>query len=160
MLILIIGLLIGVSAGLVLGYKYTRVRLNSRIDELQKLADKHLAIMNLFSMWIQNKESNLKIETYLKEKNINRIAIYGMSFAGERLYDELENSDIEIAFCIDKNANNIYKDVIILSPDDEIPDDVDAIIVTAFTFFEEIEMKLKSKVNTKIISLDDIVYSL
>ena len=118
--------------------------------------------MNLFSMWLQNKEAGLKIEDYLKEQQIKRIAIYGMSFVGERLYDELEQSDIKVVYCIDKNANNIYKDINVLTPDSglEKEESLDAIVVTAFVFFDEIEANLKKKVNVPILSIDDIVYSL
>jgi hypothetical protein len=35
---------------------------------------------------------------------------------------------------------------------------VDAIVVTAITFFDEIEEKLSEKIDCPIISLDDILY--
>ena len=37
-------------------------------------------------------------------------------------------------------------------------DDVDAIVVTAVTFFDEIEDELHKKVNCPILSLEDILY--
>lgn len=156
----IIGLVLGICLGGILSYKYLFKYFSKRVDRAEQMADKHLAIVNLLSMWLQNKEENLQIETYLKERNIKKIAIYGMSFVGERLYDELEKSDIEICFCIDKNANNIYKDVEIYAPEDNFDTNIDAIIVTAFTYFEEIENDLKLKVSAPIISVDDIIYSL
>ena len=36
------------------------------------------------------------------------IAIYGMSYLGERLADELAGSDITVKYAIDRNADNIY----------------------------------------------------
>lgn len=159
---MIIGFIGGLVLGIVITYKVVKKSMCEQLRKLQQLSDKHLAIMNLFSMWLQNKEAGLKIEDYLKEQQIKRIAIYGMSFVGERLYDELEQSDIKVVYCIDKNANNIYKDINVLTPDSglEKEESVDAIVVTAFVFFDEIEANLKKKVNVPILSIDDIVYSL
>lgn len=44
-----------------------------------------------------------------------------------------------------------------LKPDDTLPD-VDAIIVTAFFFFDEIEQELEDKIDCPIISIEDVVY--
>lgn len=159
MFLLICGLLIGFLVGVVISYKIVKRKMLHQLSRAEGNSDKHLAIVNLLSMWMQNKESGLKIEKYLNAKNIKTIAIYGMSFVGERLYDELENSNIKVTYCIDRNANNIYKDIDVKHPDDELLE-VDAIIVTAFMYFEEIEKKLKEKTNATIISIDDIVYSL
>ena len=79
-----------------------------------------------------------------------------MSFAGETLIDELKNSAIEVVYGIDKRANSLYADVDIVSIEDSL-EDVDAVIVTAITFFDEIEEKLSDKLDCPIISLEDIL---
>ena len=58
---------------------------------------------------------------------------------------------------IDQKADSIYADVDIVFIEDELQE-VDAIVVTAITFFDEIEEKLSRKVDCPIISLDDILY--
>ena len=58
---------------------------------------------------------------------------------------------------IDQKADSIYADVDIVFIEDELQE-VDAIVVTAITFFDEIEEKLSGKVDCPIISLDDILY--
>ena len=73
-----------------------------------------------------------------------------MSFAGETLIDELKNSAIEVVYGIDKRANSLYADVDIVSIEDSL-EDVDAVIVTAITFFDEIEEKLSDKLDCPII---------
>ena len=159
-LFFVCGFSFGLCCGSVIAYKFVKKSMCNQLDRTAKIADKNLAIINLFSMWIQNKENGLKIQDYLVQRNIKKIAIYGMSFVGERLYDELENSDIEVVYCIDKNCNNLYKDILVYNPDDNFEVEVDAVIVTAFTFFDEIEKKLKAKLDVPIISVDDIIYSL
>ena len=41
---------------------------------------------------------------------------------------------------------------------DDLLGDVDAIVVTAVTFFDEIEAALSEKIDSPVISLEDILY--
>ena len=80
-----------------------------------------------------------------------------MSYAGETLIDELKDTEVEVEYGIDQNAERLYADIDIVTMDDELKD-VDAIVVTSITFYDEIEERLSHKVNCPIISLDDILY--
>ena len=80
-----------------------------------------------------------------------------MSYAGETLVDELKDTAIEVAYGIDQRADSLFADIDIVSIDD-LQNDVDAIVVTAITFFDEIEEKLSEKVECPIISLEDVLY--
>ena len=80
-----------------------------------------------------------------------------MSYAGETLVNELIGSNIQVEYGIDKNA--IYTSVDVVSPEDELKE-VDAVIVTAVTFFEEVEALLADKMSCPIISLEDILYEI
>ena len=46
-----------------------------------------------------------------------------------------------------------------MSIDDDL-EEVDAVVVTAITFFDEIEEKLSQKIDCPIISLEDILYEI
>ena len=82
-----------------------------------------------------------------------------MKELGERLYDELRDSEVEVKYIIDKNADAIYADIDVLTPEDEL-EEVDAIVVTAIHYFDEIEEMLEQKVDCPILSLEDIVYEI
>ena len=43
------------------------------------------------------------------------IAIYGMGYLGECLYEELENTDIQVLYGIDQSARGLYGRVSYLS---------------------------------------------
>ena len=58
---------------------------------------------------------------------------------------------------IDKNADNIYMDVNIVTMEDELKP-VDAIVVTPIFFFDDIEEELSQKIDCPIISLEDVLY--
>lgn len=79
-----------------------------------------------------------------------------MNYVGETLLSEMAGSEVTVKYGIDKNAERIYQDIDVVLPDDAL-DDVDAVIVTAVTFFDEIEETLSQKVNCPILSLEDIL---
>ena len=64
-----------------------------------------------------------------------------------------------LAYGIDKNADNIYADIDVVSLNDKL-DEVDVIIVTAITFFDQIVEELSNKVKCPIVSIEDILYDI
>lgn len=129
-------------------------------DKLKKTRDmsaKHLKLFLMMNQWVKIKQEGKNLSTYFENKGYKRIAIYGMSYAGETLVDELKDTGIEVVYGIDQNADSIFADIDIVTMDDTL-EDVDAVVVTAITFFGEIEEKLHGKLNCSIISLEDILY--
>lgn len=130
-----------------------------KIKESQKMSDKHLALFLMMTQWVKVKQEGKNLSTYFERKGYRVIAIYGMSYAGEALADELVESNIKIKYGIDQKENSIYAEFPIISPKSEM-ENVDAIIVTSITAFFEIEEQLSEKVHCPIISLEDILYEI
>lgn len=128
-----------------------------KAQKIQEMSEKHLALFLMMNQWVKVKQEGKRLADYFEKKGYQRIAIYGMSYAGETLINELKDTEITVVYGIDKNAASIYADVNIISLDDDL-ESVDAIIVTAITFFEQIEEKLGEKVDCPILSLEDILY--
>lgn len=129
-------------------------------DKLKKarwMSSKHLALFLMMNQWVKVKQEGKSLASYLEKNGYKKIAIYGMSYAGETLVNELWGTHVEVAYGIDKKADSIYADVDVISVDD-IMEPVDAVVVTAITFFDEIEEMLSEKVDCPIISLEDILY--
>ena len=82
-----------------------------------------------------------------------------MKELGELLVRELEGTEIEIKYIIDQNADSIETDIPKHKPCDEL-EPVDAIVVTAIYYFQDIEESLSQKVDCQIISLEDAVYGM
>lgn len=152
-IISILSALIGFAAGAsILGKK------GKKTTQYEKMmSKKHLALFLMMNQWVQVKQEGKKLADYLGEHGYKTIAIYGMSYAGETLINELKGTDINILYGIDKKADSLFSAIKLISLEDEL-EDVDAIIVTAITFFDEIEEKLSKKVSCPIISLEDILY--
>ena len=118
----------------------------------QERAEKYLLYYRILNMWLEMKQKGKSGITFLQEKGMKRIAIYGMQELGERLYEEIKNTELEVICVIDKNPDYVIGDFVVISPEEKIPD-VDVVIVTAEYYFPEIETKLKEKVNCPIYSL-------
>lgn len=152
-----LSLLAGTAAGAAIGASAVGKLSGEATQKAQNMSDKHLALYLMMNQWVKVKQEGKSLTTYFEKNGYKKIAIYGMSYAGETLFDELKNSEVEVAYGIDKNAAGLYADIDIVSPDEDMGD-VDAIVVTPIFFMDEIEEKLSAKVSCPIISLEDILY--
>lgn len=126
-----------------------------KMNIIRSYRDKHLALFLMMNQWVKAKQEGKNLASYFEEKGYKKIAIYGMSYAGETLLNELKGSGISVAYAIDKNVSSA--EVRVMSVDDAL-EEVDAVVVTAITFFDEIEELLSEKMDCPIISLEDILY--
>ncbi len=153
------GVIGGLSAllGAAAGAGAAGVKMSKALDEKQKMSNKHFALFQMMNQWVRVKQEGKNLSEYFEENGYRKIAIYGMSFAGESLVYELEGTKTEVMYGIDRNAKSLYLDINIVEPGEDLRK-VDAIVVTAITFFDEIEEILSRKVDCPIISLEDVLY--
>ncbi len=110
----------------------------------------------LMKQWIDIKQENKKLKDFFVKNNYQHIAIYGMGDIGVALVKELENSEIEIAYGIDRNAKTIRSNIKLLSMEDNFTE-VDAVIVTIIKDFDLIYEKLIKKLNCPILPIEDVI---
>lgn len=127
------------------------------VNRVQSMSDKHLALFLMMNRWVKVKQEGKNLASYFEEKGYSKVAIYGMSYAGQTLLNELRETDIKVAYGIDKKADGIYADIDIVTMEQDF-DEVDVIVVTAVAFFEEIRKQLEEKAACPIISLEDVLY--
>ena len=147
--IIFVGIGVVASLGLILSGKKVE---DTRVDKFK-------SYYNMLNQWLLLKQEGKSLVKYFEDKGYKSIAIYGMGEIGNRLYDELKKSNIEVKYAIDKNATNTYSDIKVCELEDDLAP-VDVIIVTAIFAFDEIEKKLTEVVNYPIISLEDIIYEI
>lgn len=152
-LIGILGVL-GTVAGISLGLGITLVEKKKSLDMLSRYKEYY----NLLSQWLILKNKNISLERYFIENKYNKIAVFGMGILGERFCEELKDSEVNIEYIIDRQADCIYSDYPIKTMDEKI-DKVDAIVVTATYAFEDIKKELEQYVNIPVVSLKDIVFT-
>ncbi|MDE5699938.1 MAG: hypothetical protein K2I96_21460 [Lachnospiraceae bacterium] len=154
----IIAILSSLTGGIV-GAIAAAKKASNKTKMFQGYADKHLALFFMMNNWVRVKQENKSIVDYLEKEGLRQIAIYGMSHVGDTLLHELQGSNITVKYGIDKNADNIYTDINVLTLEDDL-ETVDAVIVTAITFFSEIDERLSKKMRCPILSLEDILNEL
>lgn len=153
----VLSALTGTIVGAVVGAGATVKIVGGADNKTKELAEKHFALFLLMNQWVKVKQEGKTLSSYFEKNGYKKIAVYGMSYVGETLLSELKEKGIEVAYGIDRNADIIYADIDVITVD-ELSDDVDAIVVTAVTYFDEIEEMLSEKVSCPIISLEDIIY--
>lgn len=153
----IFSIIISVITGAAFGAGAVEKVCSGKKKKIQAMSDKHLSLFLMMNQWVKVKQEGKNLAEYFERNGYNKIAVYGMSYAGETLIDELKSTDIKVVYGIDKNADVIYSDVDIVLVEDDLKK-VDAVVVTAVTFFDEIEKQLSKKMDCPIISLEDILY--
>lgn len=148
--------LLAVLTGAVVGGAAVGTIFKKRTDAANEALKKSQKLYTVFDQWLTFLQEGKSLEEYFKQNNYKTVAIYGMRELGERLYYELKDSDITVKYAIDKNADAVYTDVDVVTPDDHL-DRVDVIVVTAVYYFEEIKDMLAGKVDCAIVSLEDII---
>lgn len=144
-----------VGAG-TLGYQKARQH-----EQDFKVIKKNEAILKMFNQWLVVKQEGKSIAGYLEENNFKKIAIYGMSYAGERLLDDLKGTGIEVVYAVDQNADRMFAEVELITKGEIAhQQEVDAVIVTAIYFFDDIEEEISELVDCPIVSLEDIIYEI
>lgn len=130
--------------------------LSANIQRLEKRNTKFTEYFHLLNLWMKKNNNRIKMADYLKKQGISRIAVYGVGELGDRLYEELEESGIEIAYAIDSNINRVYHQKEVKSPTQGLGD-IQMIIVTPIAEYESIKEKLNQVTTCQIVSLKEIV---
>lgn len=124
--------------------------------ELQEQINKLSLYYQIINMWLEMKQKGKSAAVFLQQKGIKKIAIYGMKELGERFYEELKSTDIDVICIIDKDKDQVIGDFTVFSPEEELPE-VDAIVVTADYYYWEIKNQLEKKVICPIYSLNGVL---
>lgn len=135
------------------------VAYTKKIKELennQQLVRKNDKIIQVLDEFLTIKQMGKNLNSYFKDNNYTKIAIYGMGHLGKRLYDELKAEDMNIAYLIDKKAEDIKEEIPVFIPGQELPD-ADVVIVTPVFYFHSIENELEQYIKCEIVSLEDVL---
>jgi len=143
--------------GIIIGSIIMNKRNKKILSNVWNLSNKHLKLFLMMNEWVKIKQEGKSLIDYMRQNGYKEIAVYGMSYVGERLLNEFKNSEIDIKYVIDKNIDKGIFNRNIKTLNDKL-ENVDAIIVTAVSFMDEINNELKGKVLCPIISLEDIIY--
>lgn len=150
-------IILSALAGTIVGAMFAAKIEGNILKETERTSAKHLAMFHLMNQWVKVKQEGKNLSLYFEENGYKKVAVYGMSYAGKSLINELKDSHTTVAYGIDKRADAVYADIDVVSMEDELQK-VDAVVVTVITLFDAIKRELSEKIDCPIISLEDILY--
>lgn len=156
---MVIKTLLGGLFGAVSGVVVSQVYMNKKVTAKDKKIGKFKTYYSVLNQWIVSLHEKKCIDTYFIDNGYKTVAIYGMGELGNRLYEELKDSEIEVKYAIDKDAAYTYADLEIKDLEDDL-ETVDVVVVTAIFAFDEIEEELRGRISSPIVSLEDVVYEI
>lgn len=118
-----------------------------------------MKMVKILDYWLKLKEDKKDIAKFLEKMGYDNIAIYGIGYLGKHLVDELNKSELNLNYIIDKKIDRIEENIKIYKPNDILPK-VDIIIVTAITEFDKIFDELEKKMECPVVSLEDIIFGM
>lgn len=125
------------------------------ISEREAERDKFKSYFKTFDQWMLLMERGISIEEYLKKNQYQKVAIYGFGSLGKHLFGQLKASG-RVEYIIDQKVNIINFPIPFYTPTTQLPE-VDIIIVTVISEFNEISELLRGRVGSEIISLNEII---
>lgn len=149
----------GVGLGALACGKFIGRQYEKHCEFITKQADRFSEFYTLMQQWVKVHQAGHKLEDYFKEKKYKKIAVYGMNEMGYMVLKELEGSEIEVSYCIDKNADNLFAKINVYKPDEDLQP-VDAVIVAVVQFYDEVKKNLSEKLDCPVISLSDVVWEI
>ncbi|MDD2972730.1 MAG: hypothetical protein PHE02_11440 [Lachnospiraceae bacterium] len=155
----LVGLITGGIAGAAVSGVVCTKTSNKIITQNSKKVDKFRVYYEVLNQWLALKQEGKGIAVYLSEKGYRTIAIYGMGELGNRLKSELDKTDISIKYCLDKESVCLDEHQNVIDFDAKLPS-VDLIIVTAMFAFDEIEEELSDRTDSRIMPLDELIFSI
>lgn len=155
MLVIIIVMFVMLVASVIISYINARKQ-DRELDKMTLLSEKHFSMFCIMNNWMEAKQQAKRMDVYLEKRGFRTVAIYGMHYIGERLYKELENTQIEVKYGIDKNKDGSNCALTIYKPDEKLPM-VDAIIVTTPLYYYSIKRTLGELLHIPIVSIMEVV---
>lgn len=125
------------------------INLNERIELLRYNK-------NLLIRWIKKGQSGNSIGTFLKENHLFKIVLFYWNEISDLLYYEFKDTEIQIVGVIDERKD-LNIPVCLFAKENEIPQDIDLIIICTALDVCRIEESLRKKTECLILTMDDLL---
>lgn len=126
------------------------------INDYKARMDRNFSNMMLLNDWMGFLYAGGSIERYFREHGYKRIMIYGNGYIGQRLFQALEKTEIEVAAIMDRaNSSDSDAEGRLIGVNSEIPE-VDCVVITPTVHFDEIYQMLRERMEQPIISIEEL----
>lgn len=135
--------------------KISAMRQNTLFDWISLLEKFREMFMTLNAIAVCRENGN-SFGKRLKDRGIQRVAIYGDGYLGKRILGELVEYHIETVFFIDRNADYLKEEIPVYKLEDA-PDNIDAVVISLVRNYNPVKNILREKYNVGIYTIKEIV---
>ncbi|NLO09326.1 MAG: hypothetical protein GX129_05590 [Clostridiales bacterium] len=107
--------------------------------------------------WVAIHKLGYSLANHLERSGYHRIAIYGMGEIGYLIYDALKDSNVEVIYFIDNNADNLYHSLPVYKLKDNLPS-ADVILISIFGNIDSVTKELKKKIGN-VLNITEAINS-
>lgn len=126
------------------------------INDYKRRMERNASNMMLFNDWLEFLYAGGSIEQYFHEHGYKKVMLYGNGYIGQRLFQALEKTDVEVTAIMDQaNSSDSDAEGILIGVDSEIPD-IDCVVVTPTAYFDEIFHMLRKRTGQPVISVEEL----
>lgn len=128
-------------------------------DDTGKL-ERLTSYYDILDNWLIAKQKGISLTEYFNDYGYSTVAIYGMGELGNRLYSELKDTNIDVAYAIDKNASKTYSELNVINFEPGMKlENVDVMVVTPTFAYDEVREKI-GEVTFPVVSLRDVIVAI
>lgn len=150
------GIIISFITGVLTGFLVCLIHKFQYIYQLEKHKDKFMLYFNICDHWMELREKKKNVGSALQKKGIHSVAIQGMGRLGLHLLQELKESGINVKYVIDRKKEIMGLTLPVYTLDNELPQ-IDAVIVTAPSEYDEIAEQIKSRLDVQVVSIETLI---
>lgn len=134
--------------------------LHQFLSNIEVVCDKKFYIMfRAMYNWMKLKNKGVHINAYLKGEGICNIAIYGMGYIGECLYEELLGTDINVLYGIDRSGLDYEGEFPIYQIDEEL-ESVDGVVITVMDDSQKLKNRVQEKMKCRVYTMDELLINM
>ena len=109
--------------------------------------------------WMKFRNQGIGLSKFFEKKNYFNVAIYGMGYIGECIYDELRESSISVKYGIDKTAVDFKGELSVFRVQDKL-EPVDAVVLTIAGDKDLYTKLIKGKLDCPVWGVSEILLDL
>ncbi len=126
---------------------------NNHITELEICRNAY----SVYDSWLAQTLQGRNPADIFKKSGIHSVAIYGAGYIGKSIYKLMKNTDISIAFFLDRNADYINLEIPAYTVENS-PKEIGGIIISLFKEAEMIKAGLQEKFHCPIYTIREFLY--
>ncbi|EKD28508.1 MAG: hypothetical protein ACD_79C00287G0015 [uncultured bacterium] len=132
-------------------------------DQLNIQIKKNLLRLRLYEKWLEKRNNQKKISTYLYKNNFDCISVYGLGSIGERILEEVLSDDVKVEYIIDSRfvlQGGKYDGIPVIRIDllERFSKKTQLVIVSIVEEFDEIKKNINMFIpDLKVMSVSEII---